>query len=482
MNTRRKFLASAAATAAVATIPLVSACSAGTQKKTGKDADVIVVGGGVSGLNTAWLLEEQGLKVMLIEGRKRFGGRVYTLFDEPGYPEMGFNTFGAGYGRGLDAARRSGLNLVDLTPRLSLGREPSFFLDGKLVPYDQWPTHPANPFPERFRTVMPWMLAGKLVTDANPLKDWMGWTSPDNAPLDVSMYEFLKAQGLDDKSIALAFDTAPYHGDTAKNVSALMYEFGDGWGKSQFESGPESFGIEGGNQQLPEAMARMLKGDVLKGVKIVSASSDASGASVTSEDGRTFRADRVVMTLPFSTLRHVKFDPGLPAPQRKAMDELGYQAISIMFVRVNSPFWEEDKLDPSMWTNSLVGTVSAQRFGKTVEEVTGLMVQTRGMLARKWDAMPEAELKRQVIAELESLRPAAKGKISAAHVHRWALEPFNQGDWAFWKPGQITSFAETMALPAGRIHFAGEHTATGNRGLEAAFESSERVALEILSV
>lgn len=40
------------------------------------DADVIVVGGGLSGLWTALGLERAGLKVILLEGRDRWGGRI----------------------------------------------------------------------------------------------------------------------------------------------------------------------------------------------------------------------------------------------------------------------------------------------------------------------------------------------------------------------------------------------------------------------
>jgi monoamine oxidase len=46
--------------------------------------------------------------------------------------------------------------------------------------------------------------------------------------------------------------------------------------------------------------------------------------------------------------------------------------------------------------------------------------------------------------------------------------------------GPISAPANEMAKPAGRLHFCGEHTATGARGLEGALESAERVALEIL--
>ena len=79
--------------------------------------DVIVLGAGVAGLNAAWLLEQQGFKVVVLEGRNRVGGRVHTLLDQPGLPEMGFNSMGAGYGRGIDAAKRAGVELYDVAPR-----------------------------------------------------------------------------------------------------------------------------------------------------------------------------------------------------------------------------------------------------------------------------------------------------------------------------------------------------------------------------
>ena len=48
-------------------------------------------------------------------------------------------------------------------------------------------------------------------------------------------------------------------------------------------------------------------------------------------------------------------------------------------------------------------------------------------------------------------------------------------------PGQVAAFADVMAKPVGRIHFAGDLTATGSRGIESALESSERAALEVLA-
>jgi monoamine oxidase len=443
--------------------------------------DAIVLGAGVSGLNKAWLLEQQGLNVLVLEGRKRVGGRVYTLFDQPGVPEMGFNAMAAGYGRGIDAARRAGVELYDIGPRLAKNKL-ELALGGRILTRAEWAASSANPFPEGRKAMMPWEIAGALMYRNNPLKNWLEWTDPKNAALDISMHDFLKAQGLNDAAIHLAVDTAPYYGGSSYDMSALMYEFADGWTKAQVAIGPQSLAVKGGNQRLPIGMAKLLKGDLLFDKEVVGVSSDATGATAVCRDGSSYRAKAVICALPFSTLRHVKIEPGLTGVQAEAVQMIPYQAISTAFLRVKSPFWEIDKLSPSMWTDGMAATVIAQRFGQTEDEVTGLLVMARGELAGYWDRLGREAAMARIIADIETIRPAAKGQLVGAAYHSWALEPFNAGDWAYLAPGQVTRFANAMSAPAGRVHFCGEHTATGNRGLEGALESSERVALEVLDV
>jgi monoamine oxidase len=60
--------------------------------RTDTEADFIVIGAGLSGLESARTLEENGLRVTVLEGRQRIGGRLYTLLDLPGQPEVGGNT------------------------------------------------------------------------------------------------------------------------------------------------------------------------------------------------------------------------------------------------------------------------------------------------------------------------------------------------------------------------------------------------------
>lgn len=443
--------------------------------------DAIVLGAGVSGLNAAWLLEQQGLKVLTLEGRRRVGGRVLTLLDQPGYPELGFNSMGAGYGRGIDAAKRAGVELVDVSSRYLKDPRQQLVIGGISITREEWARFPGNPLPAAIRTMMPWEVVPALFGKHNPLKDWADWNAPASAALDVSVHDFLRAQGLDDAAIRLVFDVAPYYGTNAYDAAALTYEFADGWNKTQREAGPGSFAVKGGNMTLPRAMATLLKGDLLLDKEVVAISTESDGATVRCRDGSTYRATRVVCSLPFSTLRTVAIDPGLSGPQAKAVATLPYQPISIAFLRVTTPYWDADALPPSMWTDGVLGAVLAQGYGATDAEVTGLLVFARGRLAQYWDRLGRDAALALIVSELERLRPAAKGKVVGAALHSWAMEPFNGGDWAYFAPGQITEFGGTMAAPAGRLHFCGEHTATSNRGLEGAFESSERVALEVLS-
>lgn len=479
---RRGFtLGLAGAAAALMTPTLVQAAAKAARPAPARGLDVIVLGAGISGLNTAWLLEQQGLNVLVLEGRNRVGGRIMTLMDQPGYPEMGFNSMAEGYGRGIDAAQRAGVELVEVGARYRVGPPPALYIKGKPLTREEWARHPDNPFPDHLKSFLPAELVSVLIARNTPLKDWTQWTDPANAPLDVSLYEFLKAQGLSDQAIHLANDTSPYYGTNAYDVSALMLEFNDGFVKAQAESGPKSLAVKGGNLLLPQAMRGMLKGDLLLGKEVVAIDTTATGATVTCRDGTSYSAGRVICSLPFSTLRHVRITPGLTGIQARGVTTMPYQPLSIAFLTATSPFWEDDKLPPGMWTDGTVGVVMPQRFGATVEEISGFTVQARGALAHYWDAMGKDAALAHIVAGIEAMRPAAKGKLKAAAYFSWMAEPFNLGDWAYFSPGQVAGVMGDIARPAGRLHFCGEHTATGARGLEGALESSERVVLEVLS-
>lgn len=490
---RRDFLVSSAATSLAGLAPRVRAAGNGAP-------DVIVIGAGLSGLETALTLEENGYSVLVLEGRRRVGGRLYTLFDLPGHPEVGGNSFAHAYGRTLAAGKRYGVEVVDLAPRMLGNRGgQALFLGGEPVKLADWERHPRNPFTgEELRRLPPWAWADALFKQRMPFKDLENWHDATHAQHDISVHEFLTAQGATDAQIRLGYDT---NGSSAHDVSLLQHASTEHWQAvnrgavaafSRSGTAPAAApaaapaglligAFKGGNQNLPIAMARRLKGDLLQGTRVTALTTDAYGARVQCADGSQHSAKAVVCSMPFSTLREVTIDPLPPTLQHKAIHTLGYLPITQFHLLASKPFWEMDGLSPSMWTDGPLGMVLAQRFGSTDSEVTSLTAWCRGRNSLFIDRFGIEEGKRMILEEFARLRPASKGLLTVGAVHSWSADPFSAGDWAVFKPGQVRELRATLAAPHQRLFFCGEHTALGSRGFEAALESAERVSLEVLN-
>lgn len=441
--------------------------------------DVVVIGAGLAGLNAALLLEEQGYSVQVIEGRSRIGGRLYSLRDVPGNPEAGGNGIGSGYGRMIDITERLDIPMMNSAGR---GQLSSFelYLDGERISNDAWPAHAKNILPEQWKNFPPRMVPLVLLSQTNPLADFEDWYDPKSSPYDISVYEVFKEAGFTDEQIDLTYNLNVPYGTSAHDISALMMWFNDGWVASMQGGTPTQLSAIGGNMTIPETMARALQREVHLGKEVVGLRTGNDGAEVHCLDGSVYRAQRVVCSLPLPVMRYIKFDPELPSVQSKAIKLVPYFPMTQVHLVAKEPFWEADGWSPDMWTDTVAGHVIGNRHFLDNEDVSSLTAWARGFMAIKLDQVSPEEGKAWVVSEIERMRPAAKGKIEAAHIKSWLRDPFAGGDYAVWKPGQVTEFLHAVGQPHGRIHFCGEHTALSNRGMEGAMESGERAAFEVM--
>lgn len=477
--TRRAFLGGAAVAATLAAAP--AAARAARAAGGGRDADVIVIGAGLSGLYAAQLLEDQGARVHVLEGRRRVGGRIFTLDDVPGHPEGGGNGIGAGYARVLDMAKRSGAKLIPVRQRTEATQADTLInLRGRNIRTAEWAASPLNPFPADRKAKLPFAYQWDYYTKANPLKDGDVWTDPKFAKWDISLYEFMRAQGQDEATIDLALGTGMLYGSNPYDFSLLALFHTLSWGARQLAFGREAYAIEGGNQRLPEAMAKRLKAEIELGAAVSAVSTDASGIVVTLADGSVRRAKAAVVTMPFTALRTVRFDPVLPALQAEAVSLLGYSTAFQAHFVADRPFWLEDGLPANMWTDGPAGRFAALRYGSDPNAVTTFLSFVNGAQGDRLDRMDPAAAAQEIIDFLARVRPATRGALRAVKTLSWQRDPFSGGIYSAWKPGQITRYAATIAAPHGNILFAGEHTAMLNRGMEGAMETGERAALEAL--
>ena len=442
-------------------------------------ADVIVIGAGLSGLHAAWTLEQQGLKVIVLEGRERVGGRVLSFTQAQGAPEAGGNIIYGDYRRAMEIAKRVGVTLEDQVPRLSKHSKFTLVLDGKPVSRDEWKDSPRNPFPPALREMMPWQYVPLVTSQENPLNSIEGWYEAKNAAFDISMRDFLRKQGATDPMIALAYDTIPTYGINARDISALMMAYVSAFTAVQKTAKPVMLQAQGGNSHLPGAMAAQLREPVRlnQTVKAIE-SMKSGGVTVRTASGARYAAKAVVCAVPFTTLRRIDLRPGLQGMQSRAVKSLPYQPIHQVALQATKPFWEQDGLEPSMWTDSPIGRVSAIYHETDEAGVSSLLVSAFGPGARHLDRLGREGAARYVVAQIEQMRPAAKGALQVVDQHSWEQDPFAGGAWSYFNPGTVTKFLPAMLQPQGHVHFC-EHTSVSARGMEGALESGERAAAAV---
>jgi monoamine oxidase len=472
---RREFLLRSAVTAGLTVLPRQPAWAAT------ESADVIVVGAGFAGLQAALGLEYAGTTVIVLEARNRVGGRILTFGEVPGEPEAGGQSIGSGYGRVVGAAAIAGVTLEDQLPQAQRQPDVTLVLAGKPIPKADWPGSPRNPFPAGQREIMPWQYAAMAMARGNPLKSADGWFATDKAALDVSMHEFLRAQGATEETIALAYDTNTSYGTSARDVSALMMGFVEAFQRAQRSVKPAVFKAKGGNRQIPDGMAKRLKGGVRLGQAVTAIASDAAGVTVHTRDGGRYRGKAAICALPFAALRRVRFDPPLAGAQAEAVKTLPAQMVTQIALVPAQPFWGEDGLSPAMWTDTLAGRVFAIPRSPSDDEVVSLLVTAYGKKSAQLDRLGRDGAGRFVTAEVERMRPAAKGRLRVAAQHSWTTDPWAGGAWAYFAPGTVTKFMPSMLQPHGRVHFCGEQTAIHTRGMEGATESGERAGREVMA-
>lgn len=444
------------------------------------DAEVIVIGAGLAGLETALRLQEAGRSVHVVEANIRHGGRLRTAFSLPGTPDLGGVQIGPGYAR---LRARAAALAVDLVPEPAAPRDSRLFLGPRAVDPAAWRTDPDNPFPEALRGLTPQsaLMALAGAGDANPLVGPDDWRGPAGIAADVPAAAFLSRAGLSPQALALV--------DRGLNGNSLdSYSMLNVWRTLTLFARERALGgalvVPGGSQRLADAMGARLQRPVHMRFPVASIVEDGTGVTVTSRQGTSYRGAVCVAALPFPALRRIEITAPVDRLTREAIGALPYTQILQVIVEPQVRFWEADGLPVGMWSDGPLERVFPVRTADGAQ--TGLvMVWINGAGTAAFDypawqhetGVDTRALAAAVGRELAVLRPASEGRVTVRAVQRWtASNPLAGGAYMHWAPGQVARWAGRMGAATGRLLFAGEHLGLVHTGMEAAFESAGAAA------
>jgi UDP-galactopyranose mutase len=240
-------------------------------------ADVIVVGGGISGLSLAWKAAATGQRVLVLEREARVGGCIHSHRRPDGYWfELGAHTTYNSYGALLDVVVGTGLGAEVVE------RGPARGVFGLLRDDDvRWLT------PPRVLRELSWLEAAVHFP--------FGILRKKDGETMYSYYSQLVGRRNYDRILSAFFAAVPSQKADGFPVEGPGSLFKKRPRRQEF---PRSFGLRRGLESICEAAAAAPGVTVEKGVAVTGVSRVPGGFAVTTADGRSLEAPRCAIAAP----------------------------------------------------------------------------------------------------------------------------------------------------------------------------------------
>ncbi|MEH1873201.1 flavin monoamine oxidase family protein [Nostoc sp.] len=412
---------------------------------------VIVIGAGLAGLTAAYELVRAGFDVQVFEARERVGGRVQTVF-------LGAEQHGE---LGAEFVDDNHTALISYATQFNLKLEPAFeFPDDLCYDID------GNFFTQK-------TLLSQQQDSLNDVYQKLDQLFEQLADPAQTLAQWLTANSIDPFACKIVRQQS--YGMYAADPEAI----GVGFFAYSATSGDRNLRIRGGSIELATAFARFLGDRIHINTPVVRIQQQEQTVAVsikTLQGQVEVFSDWIVVTIPWSVLRHLSIEVPLTQAQREAIAYLPYGVSVKTLLQYSNRFWQQSNF----------GLLVEDRPYQTIWESTLTQIGEAGILACTSSGTPSrnisghsVEFAQQTVSALYQNAP----KAIATATHDWAADPWSQGSYCYFAPRDLKSWRSDLPYSAFRVIFAGEHTAPIEYCgyMEGAIRSGQRATEQILT-
>jgi len=428
--------------------------------------DVIVIGAGVAGLTAATQLRSAGLQVVILEGRDRAGGRVWTD-DRLGVPV----DLGAAWLHGV-----ADNPLVPIALSLELKLVETTWTSTQIHDHDgSWiPTEEVESSHASFGKVIDEVFSGKLLVRRQ--------TSLQDA-VRVAMKKHFVAG----RPALTQWQIEYMANDYAENLHRVSHRAAQS--DARFQGG--DFAPARGFAPVVHRLAEGLDIRFEHRVRIVDYSSTPLQVHT---DRGLFTGRSALITLPIGVLRTsvgvdnagqgVEFHPRLPAKKVKAISRLGVGLMNKVILRFPRSFWH-NRNHVFGWVGDGPGQYLVFVNSYPLRQLPILEAQIVGDDAREIQELDDEQTVGRAMRALRTMFGAGVPAPDAAIVTRWGQDPFALGSYSYATVGASPRDRQILGEPIRkRLYFAGEAThlkvsATVHGAYLTGLREAERIAHDL---
>ncbi|MCS7298323.1 MAG: NAD(P)/FAD-dependent oxidoreductase [Bacteroidia bacterium] len=436
--------------------------------------DVIIVGGGVSGLYAAQLLRAASLDIQLIEGSSRIGGRLHTVYTPEGYPvDLGGQWIGQQHQRALQWIES---HRIPLHPTHTKGYH--LFIEGTsrrrykgIIPRLSWialaelgwALSRLKKMSRHVSVEKPWQIV-KPAWDETTLAAWMRRTFRTRQAYQTCAVGLATVLGCEPEEVSLWHTL--FYIQSAGSLEALI----------QIQGGAQEFKFSKGASSLTESLAEEIP--IMYSDPVQKVEWKRGKVRLFTKSGRHWDAHTVLFAIPPARLSSIEFEPPLPPLHSQLAQHMRMGTITKVVAIYDKPFWREDGLSGHVLKldGALRITFDTSPPDDSYGQLTGFGT---GKLARHLLSRPADERKEYYQKELEAIFEKAPRQL---YQKTWSEEPLIGGCYAgYFGPGGWQYVGETLRQHLPPLYWTGTERASIWMGyIEGAFRAAENVCETLL--